>query len=157
MPTGSKSALVQPGFVRVGTDWCAVRNLETWAAPLVQTFPLSTLKDAAIGIDAHYYLDQLLNRIAREPLLNALGGFPFTLKSIIEKALADLKAADITPVFVFNGLDFGKQDLAILQHTAAAKAHDTAWALYDQQQVDKVVPAFLNAGTYLSVSGPGRF
>lgn len=106
------------------------------------------MKDAAIGVDAHFFLDSLLNRIAREPLLNGLGGFPFALKNIIEKALADLKASDITPVFVFNGLDFGKQDLAISQHAAAGRAHDQAWALYDDQQADKVVAAFTSAGKY---------
>ena len=125
-----------------------VQGLESWADTnnLTQTFPLSTLKDAAIGIDAHYFLDQLLNRIAREPLFNALGGFPFTLKSIVEKNLADLKANDIKPVFVFNGLDFGKQDLAVAQHATAARAYEHAWTLYDQHQADKVVAAFMSAG-----------
>jgi hypothetical protein len=77
--------------------------------------------------------------------LGALGGFPFALRSNIEKELQTFKNLGVGCVFVFNGLEFGKKDhLAATQ--PASRSYDQAWELYDQQQADRVVDAFSNAG-----------
>lgn len=119
-------------------EWSSGRNL---------SLPLPALKGAVIGIDASHYISQHLGlRSTREPLLVALGGFPFTLKNSIEKELRYLKSLDIVCVFVFNGLEFGKKDKRPRVETESAKAFERAWELYDQQQADQVVEAFSAAG-----------
>lgn len=101
-----------------------------------------------MGIDASHYLSQRLHQPStREPLLVALGGFPFALRNSIEKELQALKSLDISCVFVFNGLDFGKKDKQPRLQTESVRAFEHAWELYDQQQADQVVEAFSSAGT----------
>lgn len=82
----------------------------------------------------------------KEPLLTALGGHPFSIRAWIEKDLAGLKTYGITCIFVFDGLDFGKQDNTSSSQTKSALAHENAWGLYDQQHAEQVVEAFSNAG-----------
>ncbi|KAL2361646.1 hypothetical protein RJZ56_005463 [Blastomyces dermatitidis] len=121
---------------------------DEWASGRAQTLPLSALKGAVIGIDASHYLDQHLNHHAtKEPLLIALGGFPFSLKSNIEKELQALKNLNITCVFVFNGLDFGKRETDFSAQANSTRALEQAWELYDQKQADQVVDAFSSAGS----------
>lgn len=125
----------------------AVRILDEWAAGRSQPLPLSALKGAVLGIDASHYLSQRLHQPStREPLLVALGGFPFALRNSIEKELQALKNLDISCVFVFNGLDFGKKDKQSRLQTESVRAFEHAWELYDQQQADQVVEAFSSAG-----------
>lgn len=100
-----------------------------------------------IGIHASHYLDLHLNQhVTKEPLLIALGGFPFALKSHIEREIQALKNAGITPVFVFDGLEIGKPEPDIVAQNQSTRALDQAWEYYDQQQADQVVDAFSNAG-----------
>ena len=104
-----------------------------------------------IGIDASHYISQHLGqRATREPLLVALGGFPFALANSIEKELRVLKSLDVVCVFVFNGLDFGKKDKRPRVEAESAQAFESAWDLYDQQQADQVVDAFSNAGMFFA-------
>ncbi|KGQ01780.1 hypothetical protein PAAG_11503 [Paracoccidioides lutzii Pb01] len=125
-----------------------IRAFDDWASGRAQTLPLALLKGAVIGIDASHYLDQHLNHHAtKEPLLIALGGFPFSLKANIEKELQALKNAGITCVFVFNGLDFGKREPDFSTQADSTRALQQAWELYDQQQADQVVDAFSSAGS----------
>lgn len=112
-----------------------------------QSLPLTTLKGTLIGFDAAHYIQQhLLNQSTREALLGALGGFPFALKSNIEKELQALKNLGIGCIFVFNGLEFGKRDHRTQAQPASSRPFEQAWELYDQQQADQVVDAFSNAG-----------
>ncbi|OJJ37272.1 hypothetical protein ASPWEDRAFT_446958 [Aspergillus wentii DTO 134E9] len=126
-----------------------IRPLDEWAAARTQSLPLSALKGAVVGIDASHYISQhLLHHSTREPLLVALGGFPFALKSNIEKELQAFKNLGVACVFVFNGLDFGKKNQRPhLQQPESVRAFEQAWDLYDQQQADRVVDAFSGAGT----------
>ncbi|KAK2741084.1 hypothetical protein FQN55_008488 [Onygenales sp. PD_40] len=125
-----------------------IRAFDEWANTRAQTLNLAALKGSAIGIDASHYLDQHLNHHAtKEPLLIALGGFPFSLKSNIEKELQALKNLGVTPVFVFNGLDFGKRAPDFSSQAESTRALEQAWDLYDQQQADQVVDAFSTAGS----------
>ncbi|KAL2011533.1 hypothetical protein VTN00DRAFT_4251 [Thermoascus crustaceus] len=125
-----------------------VRALDEWAVGRTQFLPLSALKGAVIGIDAsHYIYQHLHHHTTREPLLIALGGFPFALKSNIERELQTFKNLGIGCVFVFNGLDFGKREHRPHVRAESARAFEQAWELYDQQQADQVVDAFSSAGT----------
>ncbi|KAJ5893497.1 hypothetical protein N7495_005188 [Penicillium taxi] len=128
-----------------------IRPLDEWFlsphSNRTQKLPLSTLKDTVLGIDASWYLQQhLINPATREALLGALGGFPFALKKAIEKELSTFKSFGISLVFVFNGLQFGKQDRHNKPFPVSALAFEQAWELYDAQQADQVVDAFCNAG-----------
>ncbi|EAW13089.1 MKT1 family protein [Aspergillus clavatus NRRL 1] len=125
-----------------------IRPLGEWAAARTQSLPLSALKGAVVGIDASHYISQhLLHHSTREPLLVALGGFPFALKSNIEKELQIFKELGVGCLFVFNGLDFGKKDQRPQAQAESVRAFEQAWELYDQQQADQVVDAFSSAGT----------
>ncbi|CAK47273.1 hypothetical protein CBS115989_334 [Aspergillus niger] len=125
-----------------------IRPLDEWAATRTQSLPLSALKGAVVGIDASHYISQhLLQPSTREPLLVALGGFPFALKSNIERELKAYKDLGVACIFVFNGLDFGKKDQRPHVQQESVRAFEQAWDLYDQQQADQVVDAFSSAGT----------
>jgi len=125
--------------------------LDEWAIGRTQFLPLSALKGAVIGIDASHYINHHLHHhTTREPLLIALGGFPFALKSNIERELQTFKNLGIGCVFVFNGLDFGKREPRPHVRAESIRAFEQAWELYDQQQADQVVDAFSSAGTLSS-------
>ncbi|KAJ5199919.1 DNA repair protein (XPGC) [Penicillium cf. griseofulvum] len=122
-----------------------IRPLDEWVVGRTQSLPLSALKGAVVGIDAAHYINQhLVNQSTREALLGALGGFPFALRTNIEKELQTFKNLGVATIFVFNGLEFGKKE----QRTqpAASRSFEQAWELYDQQQADQVVDAFSSAG-----------
>lgn len=145
MPSRSL-ALSQPAGGSLTGDFVLVRPFDEWAVGRTQSLPLSALKGAVVGIDASHFIDQhLINVSTREALLGALGGFPFALRSNIEKELQTFKNLGVGCVFVFNGLDFGKQDNRTPAQSAA-RSFEQAWELYDQQQADRVVDAFSNAG-----------
>lgn len=102
-----------------------------------------------VGIDASHYITQhLLHQSTREPLLIALGGFPFALKNNIERELQIFKDLGVACVFVFNGLEFGKKDRRPHVRPESVRAFEQAWDLYDQQQADQVVDAFSSAGMF---------
>lgn len=124
-----------------------VQTLEEWFGPQIPSLPLSCLKDAVIGIDASYYLDLHLNKHSQEQLLNALGGLPFVLKSSVERELSVFTSHGITPIFVFNGLDFGgiKRGSAG-QPAETSLAYEKAWEAYDSGNVAEVLNCFQKAG-----------
>ncbi|RHZ70405.1 hypothetical protein CDV55_107926 [Aspergillus turcosus] len=125
-----------------------LRPLDEWASARTQSLPLSALKGAVVGIDASHYISQhLVHHSTREPLLVALGGFPFALKTNIERELQSFKELGVACLFVFNGLEFGKKDQRPHVQTESLRAFEQAWELYDQQQADQVVDAFSGAGT----------
>lgn len=127
-----------------------VRGLDEWAATRTQTLGLPALKGAVVGVHASHYLDFHLNcQSTKEPLLIALGGFPFALKANIERELKALKSLDVTLVFVFDGLHVGKPHPDFEGQTQHSRALEQAWEFYDQQQADQVVDAFSTAGTYI--------
>ncbi|OGE58286.1 hypothetical protein PENARI_c001G05534 [Penicillium arizonense] len=123
-----------------------VRPFDEWAVTRAQSLPLSALKGAIVGIDASHYINQhLINQSTREALLGALGGFPFALRTNIEKELQTFKSLSVACIFVFNGLDFGKKEQR--PQPTSPRSFEQAWDLYDQQQADQVVDAFSSAGT----------
>ncbi|KAF7590900.1 hypothetical protein BBP40_002262 [Aspergillus hancockii] len=125
-----------------------IRPLDEWVSTRTQSLPLSALKGAVIGIDASHYINQhLLHPSTREPLLVALGGYPFALRNNIERELQLFKSLGVNCVFVFNGLDFGTKNQRPHISPESVRAFEQAWDLYDQQQADQVVDAFSGAGT----------
>ncbi|EDO19466.1 hypothetical protein Kpol_1002p116, partial [Vanderwaltozyma polyspora DSM 70294] len=69
---------------------------------LVGSYPIEALKNAALGIDVNHYLSRLLTN-KREQYLDAIGGFPTSLKMYLESDLKIFKEYKITPIFVFQG------------------------------------------------------
>ena len=129
--------------------------IEEWAASRVQTFPLSSLKDAAIGVDASYYLDLRLNKNSQEPLLHALGGFPYCLKRLVEDDILTLRQFDVSLVFVFNGLDFRNKEAPSSQSAANQRAHEDGWQHYLGGDADQTVADFTRASKLNSLNAAG--
>lgn len=110
-----------------------VQKLDQWASQrgATQSFPLPTLKDAVIGIDASYYLDLRLNGSPKEePLKHALGGVPFCLKAQITDDIECLQDAGVKVIFVFNGLDHVNKPPAEFLSLDSTRAAETAWQKY---------------------------
>ncbi|QLQ78914.1 hypothetical protein HG537_0B02620 [Torulaspora globosa] len=82
----------------------AIKSLESYLFErgLVGSYPIEALKNAALGIDVNHYVSRLLTS-KREQYLDAIGGFPTSLKMYLESDLKIFKEYNITPVFVFNG------------------------------------------------------
>ncbi|KAI9678574.1 MAG: hypothetical protein M1817_005631 [Caeruleum heppii] len=124
-----------------------IRTFDDWAASRAKTSPLGALKDAVVGIEAAYFLHRLLDTPpTKEPLLSALGGFPFALASRIEEYLDDLQSAGITPFFVFDGMSFGKKGPSSADDSETVRRISQAWELYDRHQAIEAVATFGDSG-----------
>jgi len=108
--------------------------------------PLSVLKDTAIGIEAHYYLQKALASQLKEPLVSALGGFPFGLKQMIQNDMRELRENGIKPVFVFSGIQLAPTEKPFSVPDNSAKLRTRAWELYDKGQAVEAVDMFGQAG-----------
>lgn len=107
-----------------------------------------------IGIEAAYYLDRFLTP-SQEPLLSAVGGSPLGLKTLIENELAALQSADITPVFVFNGLESGRKLDPFNAAAVAVRTNTDAFEVYHKGQGAQAVRLFGSSGMHLVViDGP---
>lgn len=69
---------------------------------LVGSHPIETLKGTTLGIDVNHYVSRLLSA-KKEQFLDAIGGFPTSLKMYLESDLKIFRECNITPVFIFNG------------------------------------------------------
>jgi hypothetical protein len=107
-------------------------SIEDWGAPRIQTFSFTSLRHAVIGVDASHYLNLRLNSpTSTEPLLNAVGGTPFTLKAAFRADLEAFKAVDATLIFVFHGLDYKNKELYTSPGTdITVKALRDGWKEY---------------------------
>ena len=88
-----------------------------------------------------------------EPLLSALGGLPYGLRSEIEADLDNWKTHGVTPMFVFDGLYIiGQEDMALRIAKEATRRSDKAWESYrnakTEQQLKDAVKGFGELGTY---------
>lgn len=81
-----------------------IKSLESYLFErgLVGSYPIESLKNATLGIDVNHYVSRLLTS-KKEQFLDAIGGFPLSLKMYLESDLKIFKEYKITPVFVFNG------------------------------------------------------
>ena len=104
------------------------------------------LKGTALGIDAHHYLQKLVRSQLKEPLVSALGGFPFSLKMAIEQDLREFRENGIKPIFVFNGIVLAPSEKPFSVPDESVKLRSRAWELYDKGQAIEAVKAFGQAG-----------
>jgi len=127
-----------------------IRSLDTWATShnKSQTLPLSVLKDTTIGIEADHYLLRLLTTSpSKEPLVTALGGFPFGLRYAVEGDIEDFQKAGIKPIFVFSGLKIVRNEKPFSVNDDGPAKRSQAWDLYDQGLASEAVEAFGAAAT----------
>jgi hypothetical protein len=128
------------------------QSFEQWAASSICTYDFEDprvqekLKDSVIGVDASYYLDLRLNKTSHEPLLHALGGFPYSLKKILDDDLQLLRSYKIEPIFVFDGLDFRNKEPPSSRSLANRRAHEDGWKHYSDGDPDQTVADFSRAG-----------
>lgn len=108
-----------------------------------------------IGVDASHYLDLRLNNPPNgEPLLNAVGGDPYTLKASLRDDLQAFQAVDATLIFVFNGLDYKNKELHPSPKSySTLKAHKDGWKEYYNKDngtdvaAERTLKAFAKAST----------
>jgi len=98
-------------------------------APRTDINSLSDLRGATIGIDASFYLSFLLSSYD-EPLLTVLGGLPLAFRHHISIHLEFLRQNEITPIFVFNGLDIGRKHTPFKTSDETTKSISEGWDLY---------------------------
>ena len=106
-----------------------IQDLALTIAPRTETNSLSDLRGATVGIDASFYLSFLLTSYD-EPLLTVLGGLPLAFRHHISIHLEFLRQNDITPVFVFNGLDIGRNYTPFKTSDETTKSISEGWDLY---------------------------
>jgi hypothetical protein len=132
-------SLIFPPVVQKVDQWATTRSVS-------QTFPLPTLKDAVIGVDASYYLDLKLNANPKEePLKHALGGVPFCLKAQITDDIECLADAGIKVVFVFSGLQHVNGPNPEYLSQDSVRAAETAWQKYRAKEAESCNAEFSKA------------
>ncbi|EON70012.1 hypothetical protein W97_09278 [Coniosporium apollinis CBS 100218] len=124
-----------------------INGFEEWATPLSEWYGIEQLSGAVVAIEAADYLNSLIrNPNTIEALLPALGGLPFSLRGYVLKDVSILRSHGINPVFVFSGLDVGKddnkRDAAFRASDEAARIHASAWLQYDQHKPEEAVKTF---------------
>ena len=130
----------------------SVQTFEEWAAPSICTYDLDDprlqekLNDSVIGVDASYYLDLRLNKTSHEPLLHALGGFPYSLKKILDDDIQLLKTFKIKLMFVFDGLDFRNKEPPSSRSVVNRRVHEDGWKHYSDRDPEQTLADFSRAG-----------
>lgn len=128
-----------------------INGFEEWATSLSEWYEIEQLNGAVIAIEAADYLNNLIrNPNTIEALLPALGGLPFSLRGFVLKDISILKSHGISPIFIFSGLDVGKddnkRDAAFHASDEAARIHASAWLQYDQHKPEEAVKTFKESG-----------
>jgi hypothetical protein len=121
-------------------------TFDEWANQLIEQSNLDELHGTNIALDAGHYLQSFL-RDNPEPLLPAVGGLPLAMKQVVQSELEFLKKCNITPYFVFPGLDaIGKKTDLFDASDRAIRVNGAAWSLYDQHQAEQAVAKFGESG-----------
>ena len=124
-----------------------IQEFELWSRPRTDTNSLSDLSGSVLAIEADFYLDRLLHSSsAKEPLLSALGGTPFSFQTHVENELTLIQQHDIKPIFVFSGLEVGKNYAPFTHGDAVANTNADAWDLYNRHEATEAVTNFGNSG-----------
>lgn len=103
------------------------------------TFSLEILRHARVGVDMGHYIGRLLH-YRKENLLDAVGGFPSSILQSIQSDLDLFAEFEITPVFVFQGLDLVEQHAAgraAALLNASQRVRNKAWAKHEQYMAHK--------------------
>lgn len=115
---------------------------------LVQTCPLSALKDTRIGIELDVYLRTLLtNPVSYEPFVAALGGAPLALISHIENDLRVLERSRIKPVFVLSGLPPARKAKPFQLDDPQTRLRALAWEAYEDGDVERMQDLLSRSGS----------
>ena len=141
-----------------------ISNFEEWTASLAECGPLSQLSGATVGIEAAEYLNSIPNlRVAgvdrkiKEELTVALGGYPLGYKAVIQTTISIWRKHNITPFFVFSGLEVGRdsaRDGTFHRTEQGAATNAEAWRHYDNVQVAQCLSTF---GESTSISAEDMF
>jgi hypothetical protein len=125
-----------------------ISSSEEFTADLLQHSALSELSGTVIAIEAAHYLRTRVFEHPewREPLLSAVGGLPFGMKRLLQADLDKFQAENITPFFIFPGLDVGKKDNVFRESEEAGRINSAAWGLYDQHEAERAVATFGQSG-----------
>ncbi|CAG8740573.1 2100_t:CDS:2, partial [Racocetra persica] len=125
-----------------------IRHFEIFTAErrLVQTSPLSHLRDVRLGIEGAHWLRKILQGSAKEPATAALGGIPIGLKAAIEKELELMRSYGITPVFVFNGLSVIRKDKPFSVEDTRPGRRSQAWDMYEKGRIDSAYSQWASSG-----------
>lgn len=110
-----------------------IKSLESYLfeRSLVGSYSIESLTNATLGIDVNHYVSRLLTT-KREQYLDAIGGFPTSLKLYLESDLKIFQEYNITPIFIFNGSMIDEQLVnsdyfnAASKHVANISANPTA-------------------------------
>lgn len=88
----------------------SIKSLESYLfeGGLVGSAPIESLNSITLGIDVDHYVSRLLNN-KREQCLDAIGGFPSSLKIYIDSDLQMFQDNNVVPVFVFSGSAISNQ------------------------------------------------
>eukprot|EP00126_Sphaerothecum_destruens_P002021 Sdes_comp15468_c0_seq1m4372 len=104
---------------------------------LIRTENLSTLKGTKVGIDGYPFIRKIF---PKEPFTVALGGIPPTLTHCIQKELAKFKAAEITPVFVFNSLQRVRKERPFAVPDKKSQSRTKGWEAYNSKKIEVAKP-----------------
>ncbi len=102
---------------------------DEWSRKVTKTFDLKFLNDCTIGIDAAYFLDNLL----QDSLQLALGGSSPCLETKVAAWIHDLNAAGLKLRFVFNGLESGVGSDQAASAARAAQINYEAFSAYEEK------------------------
>ena len=126
-----------------------IQSFDAFTEGLLERGDLEELSGLSVAIEAAEYLrKKLYTAPTKEPLLPALGGLPFALKKTVLADLAEWKKAGITPVFVFSGLDLGKNAASFEKSEIASQTNRQAWESYGQNDAEGAVKTFGDSGAF---------
>lgn len=132
-----------PSLPNVGWDGQAFKD---WAdaEKLTNASPIEHCKDMRIGIDGGDWAQSLMAVAPPEPLLNALGGVPFSLTRRVDEELQKFADAGIEPLFIFDGLPLVcRSKSSVLRESRKAESLiRAAWNTYDGGKPEPAVEAF---------------
>lgn len=113
-----------------------ISEFKAFTAQRAEINTLSELAGATVAIEAGFFLQRYFDRDLGfyEALSPALGGLPFGLRTMLEADLAVLKASNIQPLFVFDGLDVGKKFRPFQSSNEDMKLNEEAWDFYLKAQ-----------------------
>ena len=124
-----------------------VRTFDQWASERAQTLPLASLKNAVIGVEAAHFLNRFLAP-SQEPLLSAVGGCPLGLEFMIRNELDALREAEITPFFVFSGLETATRLDRFGAAAVAVRSNVDGFEVYQKNQAAQAVRLFGTSGRH---------
>jgi hypothetical protein len=120
-----------------------IRDFDHFYNTVLEISELKELGGCHVVIDAADYLEtRLLRSPSMEPLLPALGGLPFRMKTLILDDLKKFAEYDIVPTFIFNGIDLRRPEDPFQQRQVGAAVNAEAWVLYDNHKAEESVLRF---------------